>query len=227
MPDRRVTGRGPGKRREQRGLRQGELRGVLIEIMLCGALHAVYAVEVDLVEVGFEDLFFRVGALEGESHLHLPQLPSNRDLPPVHRPREHVAGELLGDRAAAGAAVPVDGEVHGSAQGSPRVDSLVSPETPIFNGDKGFRHVSRHGPVGDRYAAFHGQLGQEAPIGGVNARRLLGLESVDLGDGGTVVAQVVPAPPREAESKRSQAAGAGEDHPSLAAGDASPQLFKF
>ena len=227
MPDRGVTGRGAGKRCEQRGLRQGETRGVLIEIMLCGALHAVHAVEVDLVEVGLEDLLLRVGALEGEGHLHLPQLPPNRDLPPVHRPREHVAGQLLGDRAAAGAAISVDGEVHRGAEGTPQVDSPVSPETPIFNGDKRFRYVSRHGPVGDRYAALYGQLGQEASVGGVNARRLLGLEGVDLGNRGAVVAQVVPAPPREAESKRAQAAGDGEDQPPLATGDASPQLFQF
>jgi len=46
-----------------------------------------------------------------------------------------------------------------------------------------------------------------------------------LGDGGTVVAEMVPAAPREPESERSQAAGDREDQPPLATGDPSPELL--
>ena len=142
VPNRTVVFRTVYDTGKQRGLRRVEVHGVLREVVSRRGLDSIPPVGVvDLVDVGFEDLVFCVSTLEGEGHLQLFDLSDDATQPgsdsSVDRCLEHVAGELLRDRAPSACAPALAGEHADDGSREPtRVDASVVVEALVLYGHK-------------------------------------------------------------------------------------------
>ena len=93
---------------------------------------------VDLVDVGFEDLILCVGTLEGEGHLQLFDLADD-DPPPgpdssVDGCLEHVASELLRDRASSARPALAGQIAYDRAREPAQIDAAVTVEALVLHG---------------------------------------------------------------------------------------------
>ncbi len=171
---------------EQRGLAHVHLAHVLPEVDLGRPAHAVdrptaVLAEVDLVEVGLEDLFLVVAPFQHHGHRHLAQLPDRG----ARGRQEEILGELLGERAAA-LHEPPGARVGQRGPGDPReIQAVVAEEALVLDGEHGVDEVGRRVVERDGDAVF--------PRSGERSQRL-GLE----GDRGKPLAAPVayaPDPP--------------------------------
>src|SRR5690606_3494732 len=132
---------------------------------------------------------------------------------------EHVPGELLRDRAAAARTAVQhaadDGDPHHHrAREAAEAETAVTVEPLVLDRDERLRHVRREVRDGNRRPALLEQLRDEPAVVAEDARGLLGLPDVDLGDGRAVAAHRGPGPepePREqGEHRHEHETDAGE-----------------
>ncbi len=135
--ERVVVGRGLGQPGQQGALGQVQVAHVLVEIGLGCGLHAVgHVAIVDLVEVQRQDLVFGVAARQPPGQYGFAQLALERLLVPLLRAQQQVAGQLLGDGAAARqdlAAAQVDPQRPDDGH---RIHAGVGVEAGILGGDR-------------------------------------------------------------------------------------------
>jgi len=138
--DRIVERRRSRQTGDQRGLRQRELAGALVEIHLRGRADAVRALaEEDPVQVERQDLFLAELALEPQREEHLLQLAPQRAL----GGEDGVAGELHRDRAAALAHAARRQVALGSAQQPLPVHARVPEEAIVLRREEGIDDLGR------------------------------------------------------------------------------------
>ena len=109
--------------------------------------------EVDLVEVGLEDLLLAVVQLEQHRHAELGELALQRAL----GREEEVLHQLLRQRAAALEPVSAD-EAHGGPGDAARVEAAVGVEIAVLGREERLHQVLRHlaQPTSTRSSLFAG-----------------------------------------------------------------------
>ena len=180
-----VVGRRLRQAHEQRGLGQGQVLGVLVEVGDGGGLDAVGGVAVvDGVEVHHQDLFLGVRLLHLDGDVGLAHL-ALEDLLELLVREDRVAHELLRD---GGRALGAAAEGHEDrADDALRVDAVVLVEADVLGVHRALEHVGgdlvfRHAP-----AVLQVVLGDHVVVGVVDLRRL----GNQVGVGRVVVRQVL------------------------------------
>ncbi len=167
---------------KQRALGGREILHVLPEVEARGARHAVDRVgavlaQVDLVQVGLEDLALRVAGLEPEGARDLGELAAQRAL----GGEVDVLRELLGDRAAALGDAALLRVLDQRADAADRVDADVRVEAAVLGVEHGVDHVRGHALEAHDLAvlAALGEGGEERRLE-QHARRGLAVEAERL-----------------------------------------------
>ena len=175
MPERVVLGRRLRQAGEQRGLREGDVLDVLVEVRQRGGLDAdrVVAVE-DAVEVVGEDLVLGVRLLVLDGQVGLLDLPVQRLVVAAERQDLH---QLHGDRRGALQSSGTDEIVQGRTGQAHVVDAVVLVEALVFDRDRRLLELVRDLRAGDQGAVLlAGHDPQQVPVAvvdrGVLAERL-------------------------------------------------------
>jgi len=156
VPERRVRGGVRRQPRQQRSLRQQQLRARLAEEPLRRGFHAVRPLaEVDPVEVEAEDLLLREGTLQPDGEDGLADLP----LHGLRVAQERVARELLADGARSLPDVPGRHIGEERARHARQVDAPVLEEAPVLRREHGL--PDNLGDLGQRER--HPVLDEELP----------------------------------------------------------------
>ena len=164
-----------------------EVADVLAEEEIGRGLDAEGAVaEEEVVAVELEDLLLGVELLDLARQVELLELAAEADL----AVEEEVAGQLLGDRAAALGPLAAQDLEHVGPDGpedAAHVDAAVVEEVRVLRGDDGVDQGLGDLVVGDLDASLLGELLDRLAVGGVDRRDELGPEGVDVGDVGQIV----------------------------------------
>ena len=139
----------------------------LAEVQLRRGFHTVGAMpEVDLVAVEGEDLFLGVALLDPNRDqrlldLALPAAITDRK---PNLGREDIAGELLGNRAAAGRLAARRDVADQREHHARNAQTGVFEESRVFRREDGLAQVRRDLGVMNNHAAFDGELADQLPV---------------------------------------------------------------
>ena len=127
--------------------------------------------EVDLIEIGLENLVLRVVPLHLACGRLLAELARKAQIAPVDDVRVHVADQLLRDRARTAPTLtqelPLD-----STGNADQIDTVVLVKALILHGDERVLEVSRHALEGDARSKLMADLSDERSIARQDERRL-------------------------------------------------------
>ena len=151
--------------------------------------------EVDLIQVSFEDLFFRVDPLDVSSDFRLLELTHRGDVE-TDSLLELVAGQLLGDGASPGSARPEDGVLRGRSSQAQVVQSVMTVEALVLDRHETVRHVGRKVAQLHHRTPFLEELPYQVAVASVDLGGLLGFPDRDLGDGRATTLQANTVPGR-------------------------------
>ena len=177
-------------------------------------MEAIPAAHVDFVQISFQDLVFGIRALEVTCDLHFFDLADHAALEADLV--EHVASELLRDRASPASVVEGQHADH-RPRDADGVEAAVLVEALVLDRDDGMGDIVRHGVDRHRRAALKPDFVNLTAVEGEQLARLLVLEGSDLRDGGAAVAgaDVLPGAPYSADRARDQEDAAQQVSPGV------------
>ena len=157
-----------GQAGQQGALGEVQLADVLAEVRLGGGLDAEGAAAVvDVVQVHRQDFLLGVVLLDAVGDEPLVQLAADGLFAgqPLHL---HVAGELLGDGAAALGLAPAAEVLVERAGDALEVHALMLVKALVFKGDGGVLQVLGDALDGDDFAVLQIKVGEQGAVGGVD-----------------------------------------------------------
>ena len=175
--ERMIIGRRLRQGGEIGGLRDGQLvHGLAVIVQGRGGDAVIAETEIDFVQIKFENLVLRIGALDPEREKRLPDLALERPLVG----QEKILGDLLGDGRGALDALAALREHEQGAQDAFGIDAGMGVEILVLGGDEGLLDERRDG--GDRQieaplARIFGDKRSVARMNTRHHRRLVVLES--------------------------------------------------
>ena len=174
MPEGIVTAGGLGQTGDDGALGQGDVGSVLAEIGTGRGFHAVGVLsQIDIVEVGLEDVVLADGVLQPvgqDGFLHLSGIAA-------FRTQQELLDDLLGDGAAAllaaagGLVAQVVDEGTHDGHG---IDAMMLVEGIVFRSQEGHGQPGRHLLEGDAVAFFRGKGADGGAVTGQDDRGLRG-----------------------------------------------------
>ena len=169
-----VVGRSLGQGPQKGRLVRRQLIQRLAEIVIGRRGHAIGAIaQVDLVQIQFEDLLLGQRRFQTAGEDRFLELAVQAGL----TGQQDVLGDLLGDgRAALQTLARHDVEhvlEHGPADAG-HVDAAVIEEVLILGRQEGVNDRLRHLVIGDVDASLVGELADQGPVAGIDARRRRG-----------------------------------------------------
>ena len=171
---------------DERRFLQGEVGDALAEIEIRRRLHSVDSmVEVELVAVQLQDLFFGVLFFDLQGEVHLFELPADGLL----GIEEQEAGQLLGDGASALGLAKQTARpdvLFERPQDSQEVHAAMVIKTGVLGGDDGLFQNIRNLVRGDFNPSFDGEIPDGLALVRIDRGDEVGFERLELGNRGKV-----------------------------------------